>query len=427
MTDHKPPYIALGPRSPLAAPSIPAATPRRDVPPLIGPAGLEEESAPQLVEEAEGERVASEGVAAPASPSSASSAWKKHPKGPHDVRAAVPWDQHSYPAPPSIPSPGRFEEMRRRSWLFLQRRAWPWLKKAAWNAAERAFWAWLEDYLNGSPDSPSSPRLPPGSPSLPALPPGRTLPALPPGEPVGGALSMGEPAAAAPGAVALPDTELLAAILRDPVAAGAYTTEPLALLNKWLKLAGIRYFSAEELTRQKWKGAGHTYKGEARGFAGRVVKGVACWAELLDALPPALGQRRGLMVVLPEYVVPAVEVWPRILPALMVLDRYRHVHGKPVASISGFRCAAYNWQIGGAKDSRHMEFKAVDFYPTRSDITIQGKGKFLDYRGFRDFFAHMYRESKDGLGIYDAFIHLDVGTRGIAKSKNWDNRSYKWG
>ena len=53
-----------------------------------------------------------------------------------------------------------------------------------------------------------------------------------------------------------------------------------------------------------------------------------------------------------------------------------------------------------------------------------GAGNVLDTRKFEQWFNHLYRQSKDGLGRYDDFLHLDVGTRGVSKAKNWDYRSW---
>lgn len=275
------------------------------------------------------------------------------PRGPYDSRQPLPWDTHVYPAAPTPPALPASAEAERRACEWLKRKLWPPKDK-------------------------------------PITDPGRQLPA---GLDVAPMLAAGVDAGA---------------MMRDPRAAGLIGPTPLELLDAYLDAAGIRYFSAKELTAHKW-----------RHGAGRVVAGASSWwfvYDLLgiDYLP------KGPHQVLPRHVVPDPQLWPSILPVLRILDRFRYWLNEPVTSISSYRHPLYNAQIEGSKTSRHMRFEAVDFYYPVEEI----KGRlFVDL--FVDWFEHIYRGNDDGVGRYDGFIHLDIasGRRGTDRLLNWDYRS----
>lgn len=204
--------------------------------------------------------------------------------------------------------------------------------------------------------------------------------------------------------------EMSEAALRDPVRSGLFGPTPLELLDAYLDAAGIRHFSAKELTRQKWR-------------HGQIVRGASAWAHTLDIFGAQLVPK-GPWFALPAHVVPDPELWPAILPALRVLDRFRAWLGQPVTVISGYRHPTYNAMIEGAKDSRHMTFQACDFYFPFERTGGDGKRR-LQTDLFKDWFAHVYRGNAEGVGVYDTFVHLDVGTRGpgTGKAQNWDKRT----
>lgn len=92
-------------------------------------------------------------------------------------------------------------------------------------------------------------------------------------------------------------------------------------------------------------------------------------------------------------------------PALVrYLNVLREHFGVPCRVNSGFRTHAYNSQIGGADDSRHL-------YGMAADIVFDGVGPqvvadFAEDYGF------------GGVGRYHDFTHVDVWLEG----RRWDNR-----
>lgn len=100
--------------------------------------------------------------------------------------------------------------------------------------------------------------------------------------------------------------------------------------------------------------------------------------------------------------LPPEELWPNIVPTLWILDLARHRLGKPLAITSAYRSEKYNKKVGGAIHSQHKLNTALDIIPSGG---ITPKGLFdllLDIRKGRAF--------KGGLGLYNAFVHID--TRG---------------
>lgn len=200
---------------------------------------------------------------------------------------------------------------------------------------------------------------------------------------------------------------------------------PLMMLHRWLReQCSIRHFSGAELTRHKWRFP----------WSKLVIPGVnrSAWSYVYAELRmDYLGVIAG--VPLAEYVIPQPEMWPRILPVIIHMDRYREWLGDPVTCISGYRCASYNLKPpsasgvqnagpGGAVDSRHMSFEAMDFvHPDRSPHNRS----HIDPKPFQDFYE-MYRDGRDGIGYYDTFLHFDRGTRGpgSGKSSRWSQRTH---
>lgn len=198
---------------------------------------------------------------------------------------------------------------------------------------------------------------------------------------------------------------------------------PLTMLQAWLEACGIRYFSAKELCVHKWRGplerhVIHSIDHNAWAHVYRELK--------VDTLARFVG------VPLARYIVPEPEDWPRILPVLIAVDRFRHWYGGPVTCISGFRVPSYNLRrpseggVGGAKDSRHMRFEAMDIQYRERDPDGSG---YIHAELFQQFIQSLYPDPSDGVGIYKSFIHYDRFTRGpgSGKASSWGNRKDRRG
>ena len=317
--------------------------------------------------------------------------YKDIPAGPYDPRRPLPWDKYEYPAtppPPRMPLAQRLE------------------KKAA------------EYYLKwwrGLPDEEGE---------LPELPPGETRPVLPSrgisSRASGLAGSFGLTRADVPTDQVwreLNDTK--AVTFREHITSWVkklYGPSPLELLDQYLRAAGIRHFSAKELTIHKWDGVRAARKTTPpnawRQYRGKTFDGAA-WSFVLDTFGADLFPKTALLLM-PRYIVPPPEMWPRIIPALRILDRFREYLGQPVRGISGYRHPAYNTMIQGSEDSFHMSFSAVDF-----TYRIRLPDDRIDTSVFFNWFNHLYRARGDGTGAYRSFVHLDVGhSRHLIKGKS---------
>lgn len=95
--------------------------------------------------------------------------------------------------------------------------------------------------------------------------------------------------------------------------------------------------------------------------------------------------------------------WENIVPTLRIVDELRASFGKPCVLLSSYRSPAYNRAVGGASQSQHVEFTALD-------IRVQGVSPQRVY----DRLLQWRREGRfrGGLGLYPSagFVHID--TRG---------------
>jgi uncharacterized protein YcbK (DUF882 family) len=99
--------------------------------------------------------------------------------------------------------------------------------------------------------------------------------------------------------------------------------------------------------------------------------------------------------------VPDPSLWPNILPALSAADELRRRLGRPVQILSAFRNPAYNRAIGGARNSQHTQFRALDL---TARVPIPELARL----------ARQIRAEKlftGGIGTYPGFLHID--SRGV--------------
>jgi lysozyme len=104
---------------------------------------------------------------------------------------------------------------------------------------------------------------------------------------------------------------------------------------------------------------------------------------------------------------PPQTLWPKIGPTARILDRARELLGAPIVTLSVYRSPAYNVKIGGAKNSEHMKFTAIDFMVKANSGPAEWAGVLRQMRQSGLF--------KGGIGVYPSFVHVD--TRGV--NRDW--------
>jgi hypothetical protein len=102
-----------------------------------------------------------------------------------------------------------------------------------------------------------------------------------------------------------------------------------------------------------------------------------------------------------EWIIVQNHVNPRVLPELWTkLENFAISLGRPITLNSAYRTPEYNASVGGAKNSMHVQRKAVDVQWGTS--SLQGR-------------VNMIQRACDaglsGIGCYNSFIHLDIGAK----------------
>jgi len=89
---------------------------------------------------------------------------------------------------------------------------------------------------------------------------------------------------------------------------------------------------------------------------------------------------------------------PNVLPeAREKLIALAQAVGKPLRLNSGYRTPEYNAQIGGARNSQHVQRKAID---------IQWPGSSTNEK--KDFMQKAIDAGFTGIGAYNGFMHVDI-------------------
>lgn len=101
---------------------------------------------------------------------------------------------------------------------------------------------------------------------------------------------------------------------------------------------------------------------------------------------------------------PDPDLWENILPALTIADCAREALGAPVKVGSGYRNEKYNQRVGGSPTSEHLEFRALDLYPSDPDLLEEFRSimvALVEYARSQGVDARLIH--------YDSFVHVDVG------------------
>jgi uncharacterized protein YcbK (DUF882 family) len=106
-----------------------------------------------------------------------------------------------------------------------------------------------------------------------------------------------------------------------------------------------------------------------------------------------------------------------IVPTIKVLEALREWYGKPIFLNCTFRSVSHNARVGGARNSIHMLFNAVDFTVSLKSDLILLYEQLIKYDSVQTF--EFIKPKSMGIGRYPTFLHLD--TRGIfnMKSSRW--------
>lgn len=94
---------------------------------------------------------------------------------------------------------------------------------------------------------------------------------------------------------------------------------------------------------------------------------------------------------------------------IQVLEDIRYHFNKPVIINSGSRCEYHNIDVGGSKNSMHLQGKAADVVV--KNIHEDDVYQYLNNKYF----------NKYGIGRYNGRTHIDVRQ----KKSRWDNRKEK--
>jgi hypothetical protein len=108
---------------------------------------------------------------------------------------------------------------------------------------------------------------------------------------------------------------------------------------------------------------------------------------------------------------PPRELWPNIVPALVVAQEIRNQVGR-LDITSSYRSQSYNVAVSGAHNSFHVQFRALDLVPALVSVlrlhivaqSMRGKKFFNPHTKKQFIFA-------GGIGKYKSFVHIDDRAR----------------
>lgn len=89
----------------------------------------------------------------------------------------------------------------------------------------------------------------------------------------------------------------------------------------------------------------------------------------------------------------------RIIELVVMFERIRDIWELPIGILSAYRTVAHNKSVGGAKNSLHLQGKALDLRPPKG-VSI---GSF--YSVIR---AKSSELGVRGIGRYPTFVHVDI-------------------
>ncbi len=113
--------------------------------------------------------------------------------------------------------------------------------------------------------------------------------------------------------------------------------------------------------------------------------------------------------------------WPRMIPTLLLAERIRSKCGHPLIVGNGYRPNPYNKQVGGARNSMHLHFRALDLDLPDGHKSREDQERL--YRAAGELYLTLGRDWKIGLGLYryhrGTRVHIDTGYRRRSWSRKY--------
>jgi uncharacterized protein YcbK (DUF882 family) len=132
----------------------------------------------------------------------------------------------------------------------------------------------------------------------------------------------------------------------------------------------------------------------------------------------------------PDNPLPEEDLWPNVVPTVLMLDALRAEFGRPITITSAYRDVEYNRAVGGVTASQHLDFRALDFKcrgrspeecanmlrswrgrPFASPVTLplvaRRAGLSIDGLRVNETAQGTAFVFAGGLGTYQTFVHVD--------------------
>jgi len=134
---------------------------------------------------------------------------------------------------------------------------------------------------------------------------------------------------------------------------------------------------------------------------------------------------------IPMKSFPPEELYPNIIPTLIVADSLRECCGFPISVSSSYRNKAHNQEVGGSPNSLHLVFNALDLRPMMpQEHAIELMHYYFedytceDHPRFYEFDATKFTQKDMGIGLYNWGLHIDTrGLMGRSVPARWDERT----
>lgn len=92
----------------------------------------------------------------------------------------------------------------------------------------------------------------------------------------------------------------------------------------------------------------------------------------------------------------------RAVPLALEFEIIRRACGnRPITILSGYRTEAHNRKVGGARNSQHVQGRALDLRPPGTMSVSEFYYKILTV-------ADEYESKIKGVGLYPTFVHIDT-------------------